>query len=546
MSKAHLGSSTRTASVSSQGDSGTQTASEGVFSGQGGMVQSASSKGNPQNAASGQASSRSLAALDGSQAHSLTLQTEMGNEDGQGGKRTSTDSQAEQASQQFPSGSERVQGIAETTTANVAAEASHFAASLLRLTDAKPSASETKPQGIPSFSLSSAKAGPSSSLISSGRQPSALSNQQSYPAQTSAPDYIGGNSQTFAPGDLYITISGQVASLAASGLSLVLDGSTIEVTSYIKPVTTIVTSNSQTFVSTIGSELVIHGQTFSQAPQPTGTTLGAPAGTAAVVTHISGQNSILSINSSPITALVESSHFFVSGATLLPGGPAVTISGTPMSLDPGGSTLVLGSSTILLPAQAAMLTLRSSTLTANSAGQSAIGGQTLTPGAAAIPISGTSISLAISDAYAVLDGSTVSLSGAPLTVGGQVLTRRGSRIYCRGKASEFGRLGYYSKWDGIQSRVDNRFKRRLGIIHCEWVGCCANGKWSDTYWNWRDICAAKSMDRFVGGSRYHNCKFTMKSRQRQPELDSYTIRGFGDPNHIMKVGMKRVLTFLNN
>ena len=118
-----------------------------------------------------------------------------------------------------------------------------------------------------------------------------------------------------------------------------------------------------------------------------------------------------------------SSELLIEGQTLAPGGTAITIAGTPISLAAGASQAIVGGSTVdIHPAgitsgpgaeHGPALTFAGSTYSANSLGQLIIGEQTLSPGAA-ITVSGTQISLAAVRNAAVIGSSTelLALNGA--------------------------------------------------------------------------------------------------------------------------------------
>ncbi|MCJ1366226.1 hypothetical protein MMC16_005352 [Acarospora aff. strigata] len=97
--------------------------------------------------------------------------------------------------------------------------------------------------------------------------------------------------------------------------------------------------------------------------------------------------------------------FLIAGATLSPGGAAVTISGTPVSL--GASGLVIGTSTFHLPD---IFTVGTQAFTANPAGFS-VAGTTLSPGGAAVTISGTPISL-MPSGNLVIGSDTITMASS--------------------------------------------------------------------------------------------------------------------------------------
>ncbi len=225
-------------------------------------------------------------------------------------------------------------------------------------------------------------------------------------------------------------LSSYAISLALSASVVVING----VTSSVPPAGSdtgnvaggpIITVGSQSITLNSASQLVVAGQTL---------TPGAPAisikGTA--VSLDSSANSVvvagstialpsavsapaITIASQPIT-LNSASQYVVAGETLTPGGPAIDIQGTPVSLAPSASAVVVAGSTILLsPTSASLPTLiiGSQTFTANSASAYIIGGQTLVPGQPAINVPGSAIGLL----------TTPSPSSPPLyTVGGQTFT----------------------------------------------------------------------------------------------------------------------------
>ena len=84
----------------------------------------------------------------------------------------------------------------------------------------------------------------------------------------------------------------------------------------------------------------------------------------------------------------------VGTQTLVPGGPAIAISGTPVSLDLHATALVIGSSTLPVHLVPSFSTLAGSTMIVSPAGTVVIGTQTLVPGGPAITISNAPISLA--------------------------------------------------------------------------------------------------------------------------------------------------------
>lgn len=117
------------------------------------------------------------------------------------------------------------------------------------------------------------------------------------------------------------------------------------------------------------------------------------------------------------------SQYLVLGKTLSPGGPAITVDGTTISLAPSATALVVNGQTTtitqpyydavytstLLP----LLTLfdNNQVFTADRAGRYVLApGTTLAPGGSAVTVSGTTISLDATGTAVVVQGSTRSLA----------------------------------------------------------------------------------------------------------------------------------------
>ncbi|GME27547.1 hypothetical protein GTA08_BOTSDO02055 [Neofusicoccum parvum] len=185
-------------------------------------------------------------------------------------------------------------------------------------------------------------------------------NGQPVVVDPSDPGAVVVNGQTIHAGDPGLTISGTPISLGAG--SIILGTQTIPLTS--------------------PTQVTIAGQTYTLTP-------GQP--------------------------------LVISGTTIFPGGPAATISGTPISLAAGGliiagsSTLVLPTAAASAPAQGALITLGGAAHTASEGANGAvvIDGTTLTPGGPAATISGTVVSAAADGL--VVGGRTVAYSGPAAT-----------------------------------------------------------------------------------------------------------------------------------
>jgi hypothetical protein len=112
------------------------------------------------------------------------------------------------------------------------------------------------------------------------------------------------------------------------------------------------------------------------------------------------------------------SQYIVSGQTLLPGGAAITVSGTTISLAPSATAVVINGATSSIAPQfgnvwtmaAPALTLNDHVYTANRAGYITISpGTVLKPGGEAITVNGTTLSMEHSGTAVVIQGSTSML-----------------------------------------------------------------------------------------------------------------------------------------
>ena len=128
----------------------------------------------------------------------------------------------------------------------------------------------------------------------------------------------------------------------------------------------------------------------------------------------------------------RASRYVVNGQTITPGAPVVIISGTPISLGPSAIHVVIGTSTIplgeLKSSTLPSFTIGNKVITADSASQYVVDGQALAPGAPAITVSGTPISLAPSEAYVAVGSTTIPLQNGnalfppTIVINGEVIT----------------------------------------------------------------------------------------------------------------------------
>ncbi|KAL8930411.1 MAG: hypothetical protein Q9208_000594 [Pyrenodesmia sp. 3 TL-2023] len=241
--------------------------------------------------------------------------------------------------------------------------------------------------------------------------------------------------ETINPGAPAVTVSGTPVSLALDGTAIVVGSSTESLPA--APTQSIVTAGPFTFKRGSGSDFVIGTQTITAgaaAVTISGTPVSLPVDGTAVVLDAStipllGPTPattpapttapiILDINGIPLTALSES-NYIVDSQTLIPGKPAITVNGTPVSLAIGGTAVVAGDSTVQLStaiATPSVLDINGVLLTAVSGSSNyVIGSQTLVPGKPAITVNGAPVSLAASATAVVSGGLTIPLLGAATT-----------------------------------------------------------------------------------------------------------------------------------
>lgn len=176
-----------------------------------------------------------------------------------------------------------------------------------------------------------------------------------------------------------------------------------------------------------GGTAIFDGTVLSLAPSASFLVIGSSTQFLAPVASSPPQ---IFIGSSTITALPASGSnanlgneigaapgpsFLIDGQTLLPGGQAITVSGTTISLQSGGSSIVVNGATsaVINPAGAPQPSIRvgDSVFVAQPGNAFVIEDQTLSPGGQAITVSGTTLSLGPSASFVVVNGQTSQLPG---------------------------------------------------------------------------------------------------------------------------------------
>lgn len=253
--------------------------------------------------------------------------------------------------------------------------------------------------------------------------------------------------QTLSPGGPAITVGGTPVSLAPSATAIVIGGTTSilpqAVTTAAAP-PPVLTIGSTTLTANAATQFfVAPGQTLTPGGAVTvsGTVISLASSASFLV--IGGSTQLLPTATPAVTVAPEivvggttftgnsGSSFVIGGQTLAPGS-VITVSGTTISLNPSGGSVIINGNTEPVITQPVtigpLLTVGNTVYTAISGSSYIIAGQTLTPGGTII-VAGTTISLGPSASYAVINGATETLSGPaalitppPITIGNGVFT----------------------------------------------------------------------------------------------------------------------------
>lgn len=247
-------------------------------------------------------------------------------------------------------------------------------------------------------------------------------------------------------GGLPLTVSGTVVSLAPSATALIIGSSTISlpknapgsqgrvITIGNHPLTEDTQGNYLIAGQTLqpgGSSIGIAGTPFSLLPSATAIFIGSSLIPLSNNAATPPNRPPITIAGAPITADAQGAYVFGT-RTLSPGGAPITVSGTPYSLFPSATALLVGSSAVNLqhPPDSTThnptITIDGQPITPNPQGEYIIGGQTLAPASHPITISGTPYSLspfgtALQVGSSIIPLSVSTSTGPMLTVAGHTL-----------------------------------------------------------------------------------------------------------------------------
>ena len=191
-----------------------------------------------------------------------------------------------------------------------------------------------------------------------------------------------------------VTIGNQVVSVdVANPSALVISGKTL------RPGSQLTVGNTPISLNTAG--LVIGGTSTIAIPTPNAAAYSVPTALATV------GNQIVSVDPANPSGVI------IAGQSLRPGGSAITIDNTPVSLGLAG-LIISTSTTIPLPPQspAAIFAINGQTLTLHPQQPLTLASKTLSPGSPALTLSNNRI-ISLASLGVVIGGSTISFSFTP-------------------------------------------------------------------------------------------------------------------------------------
>ena len=242
---------------------------------------------------------------------------------------------------------------------------------------------------------------------------------------------IGG--QTFSSGSIPVTVAGNTHSIAAPIGDIVVDSKTISQYPHSAP-PQVLSFGSQTISYSINtaSEIIVNSQTLHPGSPVVVASHTIALDTSADHSNIlingqptllpstedSSQNNQHSPDLQPVNVggqtmtTNDAGNYMFGSQTLKNGAPAITVSGTPVSLAPA-SEITIGRSTIPLSpprvTAAPQLTVGGHPISTDNAGDYVVGFSTLRPGSPAITISNTPISIDASSSRLIVGSSTIQL-----------------------------------------------------------------------------------------------------------------------------------------
>ena len=274
-------------------------------------------------------------------------------------------------------------------------------------------------------------------------------NGNSGSSPLSSPAYLI-QGHTLIPGGPAVSLSGTQVALLSVPNTAVIGGSSAPVQEVTRTGAPLLQVGAEAIKPNSNGDYVVNSQTITPGG-PAVAVSGTPVSLIQVTPSavIGGRSQPLPLpEATPAPVLTLASQTYtpsggtvrIGSQTLVAGGHAVTISGTPVSLALPSSVAAIGGQSFTLPAQittqVAVLTVNSQTYTPNSAQVYTIAGQKLIPGGSPIKVTGTPVSLDTAGSVAVIGTSseiiTSSLVVKPIEVAGHKITPTGVGSYIVG------------------------------------------------------------------------------------------------------------------
>jgi hypothetical protein len=234
--------------------------------------------------------------------------------------------------------------------------------------------------------------------------------------------------QTLSPGGSALKVSGVTYSLPTSGANIVINGATSVAQTHIRTVSAVV-FGSATAVPLLASVYVVGSQIISpggSAVEISGTIYSLPSsgnsvvvdGKTTAIQAIATDDAVITLGSQVLTAVAASTiPLIIASQTLIPGGSALTVSGTTFSLptDATGSIVINGQTTALPTAASRAFGLsigsQQPSFTPLNSGI-VIASQTLYPGGPAITVKGETLCIPVhGTAVVIQSGLTTTTEG---------------------------------------------------------------------------------------------------------------------------------------
>lgn len=267
---------------------------------------------------------------------------------------------------------------------------------------------------------------------------------ESFTAQGTSP-IVMASSVTLQPGGPAVTVSGQTISLAPSASFLVVDGSTqsAQAATATLLVAPVFTAARQSITAQGTSAIVVASSVPLQPGGPAVTVSGQTISLAPSASFLVVDGSTQNANATPAPgagttiAITQPNGAVISDISVQAGGPVTTVSGHTISLAPSASYVVVDGNTQTLAqgtSTTPVFTAAGQTYTADAASGFTIASGTILQPGHAVTISGTTISLAPSASYVVVNGATRTLA-KPHTSGGSSPTSSDSWTVSTGAVS---------------------------------------------------------------------------------------------------------------